>query len=175
MIQRLFLLASWSVLAFITFATLCPLDERPVVAGPEVEHFAAFALLGFAFARGYPTRTLLSVAIVIGSAFALEALQLLTPDRDGRLLDALVKAAGGIFGIGVARLALPPLWQLINRIKHSVGSGRRLADNPQIVRAPRRVGHVDRLGGSHPGRRDVETQRHDGDVQANPGRSQENE
>jgi VanZ family protein len=159
--QRLFLLASWSVLAFIAFATLCPLDERPVVAGPQVEHFAAFALLGFAFARGYPTRTLLSVAIVTGSAFALEALQLLTPDRDGRLLDALVKAAGGIFGIAVARLALPLLWQL--------------ADKPQIVRARRRVGHVDRLGGSHPGRRDVETPHHDGDVQANPSCSQENE
>ena len=109
--QRLFLLASWAVLAFIAFATLSPLEERPAVASPQ--HFAAFALLGFAFARGYPTRALLSVAIVVASAFALEALQLLTPDRHGCLLDALVKAAGGIFGIGAGRLAAPLLWQQI--------------------------------------------------------------
>jgi hypothetical protein len=31
-------------------------------------------------------------------------LQLLTPDRHGRILDALVKAAGGICGIGVGQL-----------------------------------------------------------------------
>ena len=111
--QRLFLLASWAVLAFIAFATLSPLEERPAVASPQLEHFAAFALLGFAFVRGYPSRALLSVAIVIASAFVLEALQLLTPDRHGCLLDALVKAAGGIFGIGAGRLAAPLLWQQI--------------------------------------------------------------
>jgi hypothetical protein len=32
-------------------------------------------------------------------------LQLLTPDRHARLLDALVKAAGGVCGIGIAQLA----------------------------------------------------------------------
>jgi hypothetical protein len=122
--QRLFRLASWSVLAFIAFATLSPLQERPVVAGAQLEHFAAFAVFGFAFARGYPARTLLSIAIVIGSAFTLEALQLLTPDRHGRLLDAFVKAAGGIFGIGMGRLVLPLAWQQINRIRHSLGLGR---------------------------------------------------
>jgi hypothetical protein len=125
MIQRLFLLASWAMLAFIAFATLSPLEERPAVASQHLEHFAAFALLGFMFVRGYPTRTLLTVGIVIASAFALEALQLLTPDRHGRLLDALVKAAGGIFGIGVGRLAVPLLWQQINRIRHCLGLGPR--------------------------------------------------
>jgi hypothetical protein len=38
-------------------------------------------------------------------AFGLEALQLLTPDRHARLLDALVKAAGGVCGIGIGQLA----------------------------------------------------------------------
>ncbi|MGY3614275.1 VanZ family protein [Bradyrhizobium sp. USDA 10063] len=100
--QRLSLGAAWLVLAFIAFATLSPLQDRPVVAGPQLEHFAAFALMGFAFARGYPNRLLLIVAVVIGSAFALEALQLLTPDRHGRLIDALVKAGGGLSGIALS-------------------------------------------------------------------------
>jgi VanZ like family len=113
--RRLFLVAGWLALAFIAYATLSPLEDRPVVAGPQFEHFAAFALLGFAFARGYPERTLLAIAVVIGAAFTLEALQLLTPDRHGRVLDALVKAAGGICGIGVGRLALLLAGQPIER------------------------------------------------------------
>jgi hypothetical protein len=42
--------------------------------------------------------------IITGSALALEALHLLTPDRHGRLLDAAMKAAGGICGIGIGQL-----------------------------------------------------------------------
>ncbi len=103
--QRLSLVAAWLVLAFIAFATLSPIQDRPVVAGPQYEHFAAFALMGFAFMRGYPNRLLLIVAVVVGSAFALEALQLLTPDRHGRLIDALVKAGGGLSGIAIAHFA----------------------------------------------------------------------
>jgi VanZ family protein len=104
--QRLFLVAGRAALAFITYATLSPLGERPVVASPHFEHFAAFALMGFAFALGYPKRALLVLALATGSAFTLEALQLLTPDRHGRVVDALVKAAGGVCGIGIAHLGL---------------------------------------------------------------------
>ena len=104
MIQRVFVIAGWLTLAFIVYATLSPIDARPVVASPQFEHFAAFALMGVAFGLAYPNRLFLVVAIVVGSAFVLEALQLLTPDRHGRLLDALVKAAGGICGIGIAQL-----------------------------------------------------------------------
>jgi VanZ like family len=118
--QRLFLVAGWLALAFIAYATLSPLEDRPVFAGPQFEHFAAFGLLGFAFARGFPGRTLLVIAIVIGSAFTLEALQLLTPDRHGRLFDALVKTAGGICGIGVGRLTLLVSGQPSERIRQLV-------------------------------------------------------
>jgi VanZ family protein len=116
-VQRLFILAGWVALALIAYATLSPIKDRPVIAGLQLEHFAAFALLGFAFALGYPCRTVLIIAIVIGSAFTLEALQLLTPDRHGRLLDALVKAAGGLAGIGMTRLGLPILTARFSRIK----------------------------------------------------------
>ena len=106
MIQRLSLMAGWLALAFIGFATLSPIAERPVMAGPQLEHFVAFAAMGCAFAMGYPKRTLIFIVLVIASAFGLEALQLLTPDRHGRFIDAAVKAAGGICGIGVGRFAL---------------------------------------------------------------------
>ena len=103
MIQRISLLAGWLTLAFIAFATLSPIAERPSVATPHLEHFAAFALLGLAFALAYPSRIFLVVAIVVGAALGLEMLQLLTPDRHGRAADAFVKALGGISGISVGQ------------------------------------------------------------------------
>ena len=124
MIRRLSLAAAWLALAFIAFATLSPIDERPVVAGPQFEHFAAFALMGFAFALGLRNRMLLVIAVVVGSAFMLEALQLLTPDRHGRVLDALIKATGGICGIGVGYFVPVALREPINRIKEAFGSSR---------------------------------------------------
>jgi VanZ family protein len=104
MIQKISVAAGWLALAFIVYATLSPIDARPVVAGPQSEHFAAFAVMGLAFALAYPNRIVLVVAIVVGSAIGLEALQLLTPDRHGRVLDALVKAAGGVCGISAGQL-----------------------------------------------------------------------
>jgi VanZ family protein len=104
MIQRVSVAAGWLALAFIVYATLSPIDARPMVTRPHFEHFAAFAVMALAFGLAYPNRLLLVVAIVLASAFGLEALQLLTPDRHGRVLDAVVKASGGICGIGVGQL-----------------------------------------------------------------------
>ena len=97
-------IAGWLALAFIAYATLSPIEARPVLAGPQLEHFAAFALVGLAFAVAYPGRAVLVVVIVVGAAVGLETLQLLTPDRHGRVLDAVMKAAGGICGIGAGQL-----------------------------------------------------------------------
>jgi xanthine/uracil permease len=105
MIQRISVIAGWLALAFIAFATLSPIADRPSVAVPHLEHFAAFALMGLAFALAYPNRVLLVVAGVIGAAIGLEMLQLLTPDRHGRAADAFVKALGGISGISVGQMA----------------------------------------------------------------------
>ena len=105
MVQRVSAIAGWLALAFIVYATLSPIDNRPVVAGPHHEHFAAFALVGLAFGLAYPKRVFLVTALILISAFGLEALQLLTPDRHVRLFDALVKAAGGVCGIGIGQLA----------------------------------------------------------------------
>jgi VanZ family protein len=106
MIQRVCTIAGWLALAFIAYATLSPIDARPVLAGPQLEHFAAFALVGLVFAVAYPNRVVFVVIIVVGAALGLEALQLLTPDRHGRVVDALVKALGGIFGISAGQLVL---------------------------------------------------------------------
>jgi VanZ family protein len=104
MIQRISAIAAWLALAFIVFVTLSPIGARPSVASPHLEHFAAFALTGVAFALAYPNRILTVVAIVVGTALGLEALQLLTPDRHARAADALVKAFGGISGICAGQL-----------------------------------------------------------------------
>ena len=115
MIQKLSTIVAWLALAFIAYATLSTIDARPVIAELQFEHFAAFALTGLAFGLAYPGRLFLVLVIVVGSALVLEALQLLTPDRHARILDALVKAAGGLCGIGVSRVAL--LWPQIDRTR----------------------------------------------------------
>jgi hypothetical protein len=40
----------------------------------------------------------------VGAALGLETLQLLTPDRHGRAVDAFVKTLGGISGICVGQI-----------------------------------------------------------------------
>ena len=104
MVQRVSTIAGWLALAFIVFATLSPIDDRPVIANAQLEHFAAFAVVGLAFGLAYPRRVVLVATIILISAFGLEALQLLTPDRHARLLDASMKAVGGFCGMGIAQL-----------------------------------------------------------------------
>jgi VanZ family protein len=107
---RLFLIAGWLALAAVAFVTLGPIQDRPQVAPPHLEHFAAFLLLGVVFAFAYPNHRLRAVLIVVGSAILLEILQLATPDRHGRLIDAMTKVAGAAFGVTLARLVLKS-WQ----------------------------------------------------------------
>ena len=102
MLRRFLVIAAWGCLAFIAFATLAPIGERPtVVSSASLEHYAAFAVLGALFSLAYPRHTAFIVSIVLGSAVLLELAQLLTPDRHGQLVDALQKMAGGTFGISV--------------------------------------------------------------------------
>lgn len=117
MIQRVSIAAGWLVLAFIVYATLSPIGDRPVLTDQKLEHFAAFTLLGFAFGLAYPNRVFLVLIIILGSAFGLEVLQQLTPDRHGRLIDALIKAAGGICGIGLGQIAPLLLRAQIDRVR----------------------------------------------------------
>jgi len=102
---RLLPVLAWLLLAAVAFVTLAPIGFRPVSGfSPNLERFATFGLLGFVFALAYPRRVWLILAIVIASAVAFEALQLMAHGRHGRLLDLGVKIAGGVIGVGAGRL-----------------------------------------------------------------------
>jgi hypothetical protein len=106
---------AWTVLAFIAGVTLSPLGWRPHIAGAGFERFAAFAALGFLFSLAYPRRTIMVCVIVLVGAAGLELLQLFTPDRHGRIIDFLIKLAGGFVGAALARVALRWRIALSNR------------------------------------------------------------
>ena len=82
---------------FITFATLSPAHLRPELTATEpalvvaFERGGAFAVLGLLFSSGYPRRYGLVSVIVVGSAILFEFLQILVPDRDARMVDAIEK------------------------------------------------------------------------------------
>jgi VanZ family protein len=102
MLHKFWVVAAWGCLAFIIYATLSPIGERPTVASSAaLERFVAFAVLGVLFCLAYPRHRVFTFAIVLGSAVLLELAQLLTPDRHGELVDAVQKMAGGISGIFV--------------------------------------------------------------------------
>jgi VanZ family protein len=106
--QRLSNTAAWITLAFIAYATLCPLDERPELYDgfwslfTHLDHYIAFATMGCLFGLAYPRQTFFVCMLVLGSAVLLELAQLLTPDRHARVSDAVRKLIGGVFGIGFA-------------------------------------------------------------------------
>ena len=108
--QKLILgIAAWASLCFIVYATLSPLRDRPtLLASSNVEHLAAFAVFGALFCLAYPRRIPTPLIFVIGSAALLEVLQLLTPDRHPRILDAIEKITGARLGVFAGRAILHP-------------------------------------------------------------------
>jgi VanZ family protein len=112
-------LLAWVLLAGLIFVTLSPINLRPISPLPtQLERAAALALVGFVFALAYPRHIWLVALIVLGSTALLELAQLVAPSRHGRLIDVVVKLAGGGFGLAIG-------W-LINRarrarIKHARG------------------------------------------------------
>jgi hypothetical protein len=94
-------------LAFIVYATLCPIHDRPHFWGlhephglAALERLTAFLALGFAARFAIPRWR--SVLLVFATAIGLEVLQNLVPHRDPRLIDAAVKIVGGTIGIILA-------------------------------------------------------------------------
>jgi VanZ family protein len=98
---------AWGCLAFIGYATLSPLHDRPSLpTSVGFERLAAFAVLGLLFCLAYPRQFILVCLIVLGSAVLLEFAQQLTPDRHGRAMDAVEKIAGGTIGILIGEAIL---------------------------------------------------------------------
>lgn len=105
--HRLLSAAAWTAFALIVFVTISPIEMRPVVTSdPNIERFAAFALLGLLLGLAYPRRLVVDASFVVAVAGVLETFQLITRDRHGHAADAFVKAAGGAFGVAVALLIL---------------------------------------------------------------------
>jgi VanZ like family len=107
MLQRLAAVAAWALLGYIAFATLGPIGTRPTLGTPPIyERVAAFFVFGALLNFGYPRQLVLVCLIVVGSAAMLELAQLITPDRHGRILDALEKITGGGVGIMISRVMI---------------------------------------------------------------------
>lgn len=101
-LNRVFAVAAWGLLAFIAFATLSPIQDRPTLpTSTTFEHVAAFAVLGALFCLGYARQIGFVCLVVGGSAAFLEMMQLFLPDRHARLQDLAEKLAGGCVGIGL--------------------------------------------------------------------------
>ena len=99
---------AWTLLAFIAYATLSPLNERPEldILFSHLDHYLAFAVAGSLFGLAYPRQMVFVCILVLGSAVLLELLQLLTPDRHARVIDVVRKIIGGAIGFAFARLAI---------------------------------------------------------------------
>lgn len=97
---------AWLCLAAIAVVTVGPLNWRPESGvSPQIERFAAFALVGFLFSAAYSRHILIAAAIVIGAAVVFELLQLIEPSRHGRIFDAAVKIVGAMTGLTIGYIA----------------------------------------------------------------------
>ena len=113
MLQKVITAAAWACLSFIVFATLSSIHERPVIAGGHfaaIERFSAYAVLGLLLYLAYPRHLAYVCITVFGGAIVLELLQHLTPDRHGRLLDAIEKLLGGMAGLLLAGILQSSAW-----------------------------------------------------------------
>lgn len=104
-LNRSLAILAWGMLAFIAYATLSPIKDRPTLpTSPTYEHLFAFAVLGMLFSLAYPRRILFTGLLVIGSGIALEAAQIFLPSRHARLQDLAEKVIGGAAGIALGVL-----------------------------------------------------------------------
>jgi VanZ family protein len=103
-----FRLTAWVLFVAVVAMTVGPLSLRPQTNfSPNIERFAAYAVLGLLFALAYPRRQpwLLGLFLV-ATAGVLELGQLFVPHRDAHLSDFLFKAAGALVSLIVGRFVL---------------------------------------------------------------------
>jgi hypothetical protein len=106
MTSRLLKFFAWSSFAAIVFVTVSPIGLRPHDPLPvNTDRALAFAVMTFFFVSAYPRKLWFLLPLLVISAGAIEAMQLLAPTRHAHLLDALVKASGVMIGAGAAVLA----------------------------------------------------------------------
>lgn len=97
--------AAWAALGAIIVVTFVPPDLRPMSNLPHsLEHFAAFLVVGAAFAVGYPRQKLTIAIAAVPAAAILELLQLCAAGRHARLSDFVLNALGACAGVAVTAL-----------------------------------------------------------------------
>ncbi|MEK1886505.1 MAG: VanZ family protein [Phyllobacterium sp.] len=96
---------AWILLALIVVATLGPISLRPVTPfGPDVERFGAFVVVGGMFSLTYPKQPVAVAALILLACGLFEYAQHFIPGRHPDFANFLVKSAGIIAGVIVARL-----------------------------------------------------------------------
>ncbi|MDQ0321975.1 VanZ family protein [Pararhizobium capsulatum DSM 1112] len=107
MTKSFFKIFSWLLIAAVVFVTISPIGLRPhTLITVSFDRALAFALIGCAFALGYPNRWLSLCVFLIVAAFGIEVMQYWAPTRHPHFADASVKAAGAIFGMVIGKAAL---------------------------------------------------------------------
>lgn len=104
MLRKYVFIIACLLLAFVTFATLSPIQLRPKTGHPNLERFVAFLLLSGAYTVALPRRAGLIAVCMVAAAFVLEAAQYLAPTRDPDVRDAMVKSLGALVGVATAHL-----------------------------------------------------------------------
>lgn len=107
-LRRLSIGAGYAGYMAIVVLSLLPAQTRPHTGiGGEYEHWLAYALVGGAFAAGYPaTRARLFAGLALtASAAILELLQTFIPGRMPELAGFLSSCLGAWFGIFLGALA----------------------------------------------------------------------
>jgi VanZ family protein len=102
---RIFRALGWILVAAILALSLVPPSLRPMTGMPhDFEHFAIFALCGYAFGLGYRSRHFLQAIGLVAFSGMVEILQLMTPGRHARLIDFVVDAVASCAGLLVGRI-----------------------------------------------------------------------
>src|SRR5215471_2557580 len=104
-LASVFCLAGWIGVLIIAVLSLVPGAERPHTGAPsQIEHYAAYLLVGFVLALGYiQNRSVVTIGLLlVFYAGLLEFAQLFIPGRSARVVDALVSAMGGWTGTMLA-------------------------------------------------------------------------
>jgi VanZ family protein len=91
----------------IVILSLVPPSLRPVTEAPhDLEHFAIFALCGYAFGLGYRSHHLVRAVALVTFAGAIEVLQFTAPGRHARMLDFVIDAIASCAGVLIGWVTL---------------------------------------------------------------------
>ena len=132
MSTRIFRILAWMLIGAVVILSLVPPTLRPVTgASHDLEHFAIFALCGYAFGVGYRSRHLFHAVALVTFAGSIEVLQFTAPGRHARMLDFVVDAIASCAGVLIGWVTLK-----VNRLaQHRTGCVRELGDRAVKVRA----------------------------------------